>query len=107
MAPKRYTRERLDGIAADSAAKMKGLVPNGTLTCEYLHQDKDETVKGSDTLDFLWEIDSSGYHDTYETRVRCNNIVERGVPFPDRWKTALNCLALHETIRESAKDDIV
>ena len=83
MAPKRYTRERLDGIAADSAAKMKGLVPNGTLTCEYLHQEKDVTVKGSDTLSFLWEIESSGYGDTYNFTARCDNVVARGVPFPD------------------------
>ena len=38
MAPKKsYTRERLDGMAADSAVKMKDSVTNGKLTCEYLH----------------------------------------------------------------------
>jgi len=104
MAPKRYTRERLDGTAADAAAKMKGFVPSGKLTCEYLHQDKDEAIKGSDTLNFLWKIESSGYRDTHETTARCNNVVERGVPFPDRWKTVSNCLTLSDTVRESVKD---
>ncbi len=34
MAPKRFSREQLDGIAADSAAKMK--VKDVDLTCEYV-----------------------------------------------------------------------
>ena len=54
MAPKKsYTRERLDGIAADSAVKMKGFMPNGKLTCEYLHQGAETTVRGADDLSFL------------------------------------------------------
>ena len=103
MAPKRYTRERLEGIAADSAVKMKGFVPNGKLTCEYLQRGADELVKGSDMLNFIWKIEA-GYCDTDETTVRCNHAVERGVPFPDRWKTVLNCLTLSDTVRQSAEN---
>ena len=44
MAP-RYTRERLEMIAADSVLTMKGFVPNGKLTCEYVHQGEDATIK--------------------------------------------------------------
>ena len=60
MAPKRYTRERLEGIAADSAVKMKGFVPNCKLTCEYLQRGTDELVKGSDMLNFIWKTEA-GY----------------------------------------------
>ena len=42
MAANTYTRERLEGIAADSAVKMKGFVPNGKLTCEYSQQATNE-----------------------------------------------------------------
>ena len=45
---KRYTRERLDGVAASSADKMKDYVPNGKLTCEYLHQSGETIVRGGD-----------------------------------------------------------
>ena len=72
MAPKKsYTRERLDGIAADSAVKMKDLVPNGKLTCEYLHQGAETTVRGADDLSFLWEIEVSGYIDQCKVETKC------------------------------------
>ena len=79
-------------------------MPNGKLTCEYLQQGTDELLKGSDMLNFIWKIETAGYCDTYETTVRCNHAVERGVPFPDRWKTVLNCLTLRDVVRESTKD---
>ena len=105
MAPKQsYTRERLDGIVHDSVANMNTLLNIGELTCEYLHRGTDEFVKGSDMLNFIWKIEAAGYCDTYETTVRCNHAVERGVPFPDRWKTILNCLTLRDVVRESTKD---
>jgi len=83
---------------------MKASVPNGKLTCEYLHQGVDTTIKGSDALRFLWKIEAVGYCDTCETKARCNSVVERGVPFPDRWKTALNCLTLSDAVAESNKN---
>ena len=90
MAPKKsYTRERLDGIAADSAVKMKGFMPNGKLTCEYLHQGAETTVRGADDLSFLWEIEASGYNDQCKVEAKCGNVATRGVPFPERWRTAL------------------
>ena len=61
---KRYTRERLDGVAASSADKMKDYVPNGKLTCEYVQMNTDESNKGSDILDFPWTIEIDGYRDT-------------------------------------------
>ena len=104
MAPRRYTRERLDGIVHDSVAKMESSLQSCTLTCEYLHRGEDEFVKGSDALNFVWKIEAAGYCDTYETTVRCYHAVERGVPFTDRWKTALNCLTLSDTVRQSAEN---
>jgi len=53
-------------------------------------------------LSFLWEIDASGYNDQCKVEAKCGNVVARGVPFPERWKTALNCLSLHEQIQDSA-----
>jgi len=106
MAPKRYTLERLNGVAADSAAKLKSLlqaVQNGDLTCEYLHPEQDATVKGIDTLNFLWKISASGCRDQCEVNAKCNNVVARAVVFPGGWKTALNCLTLSGNVRESSK----
>ena len=99
MAPKKYTLERLNEIAVDSATKMKGLLQSGHLTCEYIC-DKDNTITKSDLLSFRWYVESSGYNDTYEVTARCNHVVERGIPFPDRWRTALKCLKLHDQVRE-------
>ena len=87
---KRYIRERVDGVAASSADKMKAYVPNGKLTCEYVQMNTEELIKGSDTLNFTWTIEINGYRDTEDTTARCNSVVERGIPFPKRWKTSLN-----------------
>ena len=54
------------------------------LTCEYVHEE--EKVKVTDQVKFLWHIESHGCKDTCEIKVRCNNVLERGVPFPERWK---------------------
>ena len=55
MAQKRYTCERLNGVAADSAAKWQTTLQGKDLTCEYVQQDLDVAIKGSDKLKFLWE----------------------------------------------------
>ena len=90
MAPRKsYTRERLDGIAADSAVEMKGLAPNGKVTCEYLHQGVETIVRGADDLSLHWEIEASGYNDQCKVEAKCGNVATRGVPFPERWRTAL------------------
>ena len=92
MTQKRYTRERLDGIAADpAAAKLKDAIPSSTLTCEYIHPDANAVIKGSE------------HGDTSETTARCNNVVQRGVPFPDRWKNALKSTQLHQTMHKAAE----
>ena len=66
MAQKRYTRERLEGIAADSAAKLKDAFPDGAMTCEYLHPDANTVIKGADVLKFLWKAQWGEYDNTYE-----------------------------------------
>ena len=105
MAPKKsYTRERLDGIAAASAVKMKGLAPNGKVTGEYLHQGVETIVRGADNLSFLWEIEASGYNDQCKVEAKCGNVATRGVPFPERWRTALNCLEINKIVGERTKD---
>ena len=55
MAQKRYTFERLNGVAADSAAKWRSTLQVKDLTCEYVQQDVDVAIKGSDKLKFLWK----------------------------------------------------
>ena len=104
MAPKRYTRERLNEIEVDSAAKLKGLLENGDLTCEYAHDEEHETIKGVDNVNFRWYIETVGYSDTHEMTLKCNNVAERGVKFPDRWRTALKCLKLHDHVRECTEN---
>ena len=53
MAQKRYTFERLNGVAADSSAKWRTTLQVKDLTCEYVQQDMDVAIKGSDKLNFL------------------------------------------------------
>ena len=50
MAQKRYTCERLNGVAADSAAKWRTTIQVKDLTCEHVQQDLDVAIKGSDKL---------------------------------------------------------
>ena len=66
MAPKKYTPERLNEIAVDSAAKITSLLSQGGhLTCEYIHDDENMSLKWSDHVKFQWNIESSGYKDSY------------------------------------------
>ncbi len=104
MAPKKYTTGRLNEIAVESATKMKGLLQSGDLTCEYMHDEEHETIKGVDDVKFRWYIETTGYSDTYEMTLKCNNVAERGVKFPDRWRTALKYLKLHDHVRECTEN---
>ena len=101
MAQKRYTCERLNGVAADSATKWRTTLQVKDLTCEHVQQDLDVAIKGSDKLRFLWKISSCGYSDQFEIEARCSHVVERGVPFPDRWHTATKAVSLQRQVRES------
>ena len=49
----------------------------------------------------FWKISSCGYNDQFEIEAKCGNVIERGVPFLDRWHTATKALSLHRQVRES------
>jgi len=105
MSPKTYTPERLNELAVDSATKMtSSLLEGGHLTCEYMRDEESTSLKWSDHVKFRWRIESAGYNDSYETTTRCDNVPERGVKFPERWRTALQCLKLHDRVHECAGD---
>ena len=94
MAPKRYTLERLSGVAADSAATWQTTLKLKDLTCECIYEAQEVPIRGTTNLKFLWQIASAGYSDQCEIEARCDNVLERGVPFPDRWQTAVKALSL-------------
>ena len=114
MAPKvRYTFERLRAIAEESAQKAKESLPNASvlelLRCEYVHNheeqafNKDGSLRRETPLTFRWRVKCAGYAETYEVAARCNHVVERGVPFPEHWRTAMQCLSLDELAQASAE----
>ncbi len=103
MAPKEYTPERLNEIAVDSATNMKGLIHIGHFTCEYIRDNENTSLKLSDHMICWWHIETAGYNDLCEATARCDNVAQRGIPFPDRWRTALKCPKLHDQVRECAE----
>ena len=105
MAPKAITRDRVVHVASQSAAKVRAEVRAALvehLGCEYLDE-ANGALRKTTELKFRWSFRGSGYEETEETTGRCNNVLERGVPIPDAWNTALRSLSLEEVAEASAK----
>ena len=105
MAPKgKYTRSRLAAAAAQSAATARTNLPNASaleqLTCEYVHAPDeantyaDGSLRWVAPLTFRWCVKCAGYEEHFDVTARCSNVVQRGVPLPAHWWTAMQCLNL-------------
>ncbi len=114
MAPKKiYSNQRFAEIAAESAAKARGTYPNSLpmdLSCEHLPEfDKafchnDGKLRRDTPLTFRWRVKCAGYEATHDVNARCNNATERGVPLPEHWRTAMQCLTLDARADASTGD---
>ena len=105
MAPKTITRDRVVYAASQSAAKLRAEVRAALvehLGCDYLDEASGPLRKTTE-LKFRWSFRGSGYDETQETTGRCNHVLERGVPIPDAWNTALRSLTLDEVAAASNK----
>ena len=103
MAPKSITRDRIVHAASQSAAKLRAEVRAALaehLGCDYLDEASGPLRKTTE-LKFRWSFRGSGFDETEETTGRCNHVLERGVPIPDAWSTALRCLSLDEVATAS------
>ena len=103
MAPKAITRDRVVHAASQSAAKIRAEVRAALvehLGCDYFDEASGPLRKTTE-LKFRWSFLGAGYDETEETTGRCNNVLERGVPIPDAWSTALRCLSLDEVATAS------
>ena len=103
MAPKPITRDRVVRAASQSAAKVRAEVRAALvehLGCEYL-DDAGGALRKATELKFRWSFRGSGDDETEKRTGRWNNVLERGVPIPDAWGTALRCLSLDEVATTS------
>ena len=105
MAPKaNYTRERLVAAATRSALKARADYSlTGRLSCEPILTE--EQVKRFADVTFRWRFQGAGYDAVCDVTARCHHALERGVPLPDAWPTALRSLSL-DTIAEKSAEKI-
>ena len=104
MAPKKiYSNQRFAEIAAESAAKARATYPNSApmeLTCEHLPEFDTAFcrlgghLRRDTPITFRWHAKCAGYEATHDVIARCNHAAERGAPFPEHWRTAMQCLTL-------------
>ena len=109
----RYTPERFRVIAETSTKKALDNLPNAltveSLSCEYIHKptpqelNRDGSLRRDAALCFRWHLQCPGYNETCDVDARCNNVTERSVPFPDHWRTALQCLHLDSLAKATVK----
>ena len=52
---------------------------------------------------FEWRARGEGFDETSQVKLRCDHVVERGVPLPPSWKTKLQCLSLRDVAERSAQ----
>ena len=117
MPPKAaFTLERLQACGASAAEDARdrhanvGGAPCEQLTCEYrgLAKEDEEHVTnenptGRSISAYVWHACVGGHHDEAVVKLRCDDVVRRGVPFPKHWHTALRCANLQAVGDEAAK----
>ncbi len=114
MPPKKiYSNQRFAQVGAESAAKARATYQNSfpmELSCEHLPEfDKafcqnDGKLRRDTPLTFRWRVKCAGYEATHDVNARCNHVTERGVPLPEHWRTAMQCLTLEARAEASTGD---
>ena len=106
MAPKAlYTHERIAAIASRSAAQARAEYTSPLielLGCEPVLE-PDQPLRRAAEVAFRWRFRGAGYDEASEVMARCNNVVERGVPLPEMWATAIRSLSLEEIAQASVE----
>ena len=114
MPPKgKYTHNRLAAAAADSASDARATLPNAealeSLTCDYVHAPDETNTKADGSLrrganlTFRWRLKTTtGHEEDAIVTARTNHIMERTVPLPPHWRTAMQCINLERLCAASA-----
>ena len=108
MAPrKKYSNACIAEAAAKAAADAKSKLPNAIaiqhLSCEHLVDASSADVKRNAPVKFRWRIQHGVYDAAAEVEVLCHNVVNKGVPLPEHWHTAMQFLALSDIATSSAR----
>ena len=54
-------------------------------------------------LRFLWEISALSFASREDVAVRCDHACDRGVPFPEQWRTGLRFVRIGGTIQKAVE----
>ena len=58
--------------------------------------DVHEPIRWNNIVVFEWHARGTDFDETSLVKPRCDNVVERHVPLPSSWRTALRCLRLDD-----------
>ena len=108
MAPrKKYSNACIAEAVAKSVVYAKSKLPNAIaiqhLSCEHLVDASSADVKRNAPVKFRWRIQHGVYDAAAEVEVLCHNVVNKGVPLPEHWHTAMQFLALPDIATSSAR----
>ena len=73
------------------------------LLCEY-QDNLPGKVTAQTKVDFEWRLKFLGFEDRQTVNVRVNAAAKQGIPLPDSWRTATQCLKLDEIAARSAAE---
>ena len=83
-------------VKATESFGKDGLPAAAVLDCAYFgiatpNGDVDSAgpITAKTTLVYDWRFACEGFEETHEIKVTCKNASNKGVPFPETWKTAL------------------
>ena len=97
--------QRLGKEAAERARRKENLAHSVVLTCEYIgtpiaegRYDAKSTATENASFAFQWHAKAGSIEAMRVTTVRCDHLADRGVPFPQGWRVALQNLDLDEIV---------
>ena len=102
MAP--YSAQRLAKPAADAekhAAKEHTDIPV-KLRCRFSPEDSPRQIRKNSQVGYQWQFSGFGYEETATQHLRCDNALQRFVPFPQTWRTAIKVAATVDMKRRKA-----
>ena len=108
MAPrKKYSKAEIAEAVAKAAADVKSKLQNAIaiqdLSCEHLVEASSADVKRNAPVKFRWHIKHGVYDAAAEVEALCHNVVNKGVPLPEHWHTAMQFLSLPDIATSSAR----
>ena len=102
MGPKAaYTAERLRAFGAKAVENAKKRFPDCDFACDYTGCEG--AVSCRSQVSFRWSVGLGACGESFTVEMNCRHS-ERGVRFPDHWRTAIPCARLCGLALQSAGD---